>query len=609
MTATMSYRGPDGVGTLSSGPAALGHCMLRTTQEALEEVQPLANEDATVMLVMDGYLTNWEELRQSLTERGARLRTRSDAELVLRAYEEWGEDCPKHIDGEYSLLIWDERRQASFCARDHQGLRTLYYHWHNGRLVVASDIAAIIGVLAEHPRLNVGFLAEMMAEEWYSLTETLWVGIERLEPAHGMRVTRNGPQFSAYWTLPLEAPIRYPREEEYIEHYRHLLFDCVRRTSRSHRPLAFEVSGGLDSSSLFCVAERLLIDTKLLAPNIKGYTLKGPEGSAADEIKFARAAGAHVGREVEELPLFKPGLEWFAQYARQCWDVPGYPNGTMSVGLERRARQADCRAIVNGVGGDQWLNGSTLYYGEALESRKFFEFLQLAKDDTSIYGYKKTGEIVARSLLNSFLGETVKKHVRSIIHKRDVSAFWLSANTQNALLDRRRKYLERLRESGTGAAKVDKLLSPFGLFGLDIMSRQRALNGVEGRSPMLTRAFIEFSVASPERLRLQRGVTKAIHRKAMRGILPDLICDRQSKAEFSPAWEGLIATLAASLDGVLDAGPPLGLDPAGITKLREICDCDVSNMRYCWETLAIWLGHLFLKELEGFQNELEEKLE
>ena len=588
-------RGPDGIAIRSIGQTALGHCMLRTTEEALEEVQPLANEDAAILLVMDGYLTNWEELRLKLKERGVRLRTRSDAELVLRCYEEWGEDCPKHIDGEYAFLIWDERRQAAFCARDHQGLRPFYYHWHNGRLVVASDIAAIISVLPERPKLNVGFLAEMMAEEWYSLAETVWIGIERLEPAHSMRVTRDGPQRSAYWTLPLDVRIRYPREEDYVEHYRELLVDCVRRTSRSHRPLAFEVSGGLDSSSLFCVADRLQSDGKLLAPDIRGYTLKGPNGSAADEIQFARAVGTHVGREIDEVPLFMPGLTWFEQQARRDWDVPGYPNGTMSVGLEQRALAAGCRAIVNGIGGDQWLNGNTMYYQEAITERNFFRILQFMREDVPLYGLKETGEILFKSLLNSVLGEPLKKKIRAMRRKDGVSAFWLSADAQKTLIERRGVYLDYLRTSGLGAYKMGKLLSPFTLVALDLMARQRSRNALEGRSPMLMRSFIEFSATTPEWLRLQRGEPKAIHRRAMRGLLPDVVCDRQSKAEFSATWGSLRLELADSLSEIINEGLPLGLDPGGLRDLRGFYDCENEDLSYIWQTFAIWCGNTLLR--------------
>ena len=129
MTAAMSYRGPDGINHRVLGPVALGHCMFRTTSESLEETQPLANEDESLTLVMDGWLSNWEELRAELLAKSARLRTRADAELVLRAYEAWGADCVAHIEGDFAFVIWDARRCEAFCARDRMGNKPLFYCW------------------------------------------------------------------------------------------------------------------------------------------------------------------------------------------------------------------------------------------------------------------------------------------------------------------------------------------------------------------------------------------------------------------------------------------------------------------------------------------------
>jgi asparagine synthase (glutamine-hydrolysing) len=109
--------------------------MLRTTPESLEETQPLANEDESLVLVMDGRVDNWEELRKELLAKGARLRTRADAELVLRAYETWGRDCLARIDGDFALVIWDARKQTAFCARDRMGVRPFYFWRDNKRFV------------------------------------------------------------------------------------------------------------------------------------------------------------------------------------------------------------------------------------------------------------------------------------------------------------------------------------------------------------------------------------------------------------------------------------------------------------------------------------------
>jgi asparagine synthase (glutamine-hydrolysing) len=146
MTAAMPYRGPDGINHWVRASVALGQYMLRTTPESLEETQPLTNEDESLVLVMDGWLSNWKELRAELLAKGVRLRNRADAELVLRAYEVWGAKCLAHIDGDFALVIWDARSREAFCARDRMGNKPFAYHWDGKMLMFASELHAILAM-------------------------------------------------------------------------------------------------------------------------------------------------------------------------------------------------------------------------------------------------------------------------------------------------------------------------------------------------------------------------------------------------------------------------------------------------------------------------------
>ncbi|WP_298289304.1 hypothetical protein [Novosphingobium sp.] len=132
MTAAMDFRGPDGFHHHVGADFALGHCAFHTTPGSAEAPQPLFSEDRKFAVVMDGWLANPDELRAELESRKARVRGPSDAELVLQAYAEWGDDCANHLEGEYAVVIYDAYRRRAFCLRDHMGMRPLFYHW-NGR--------------------------------------------------------------------------------------------------------------------------------------------------------------------------------------------------------------------------------------------------------------------------------------------------------------------------------------------------------------------------------------------------------------------------------------------------------------------------------------------
>ena len=175
----------------------------------------------------------------------ALLRDRSDAELVLRSYETWGRDCLAHIDGDFALVIWDARQRTAFCARDRLGNKPFNYHWDGKTLSFASELHAILRLPWVKQELNEGMLAEVLADEWLSNVETLWIGILRLA-AGQVPVVGDRTRARHYWEPDLWATPPFKRDEEYIAHYRELLTDTVRRLARSIRPVACEVSGGLD---------------------------------------------------------------------------------------------------------------------------------------------------------------------------------------------------------------------------------------------------------------------------------------------------------------------------------------------------------------------------
>ncbi len=168
MAGAMQYRGPDGIRFWNREAVALSHCSIHTTQESKGETQPLLNEGESLVLVMDGWLSNWEELRQRLLLKQARLRDRSDAELVLRAYEYFGEDCLQFLEGDFAIVIWDSRRGEVFCARDRMGHKPFHYHWNGKTLAFASDLKPVLELpwVGEEP--NEAMVAEYLSVDWYS---------------------------------------------------------------------------------------------------------------------------------------------------------------------------------------------------------------------------------------------------------------------------------------------------------------------------------------------------------------------------------------------------------------------------------------------------------
>lgn len=594
MTAAMAFRGPDGIALWDDASAAIGHCAMNASQ-ATTTPQPLVSDDGLVALSFDGYLANCEELRTDLLARGARLHAGSDAELALRAYEAWGADFARYLDGEFAAVLWDGRRHEALCVRDHHGLRPLYWHWDGRTLIAASEIAAVLAALPVDPPPNQGYLAEIAADAFYSADETVWQGIMRLLPAHVLRADAGGVRLSEYWVLPTQVDILYRRDEEYFEHYHEVLSQSVRRAARSHRPLACEVSGGLDSSSVYCMAHLLQGQGRLAAPELRGYTLAGPPGSAAEETAFARIVGAHTGTAIAEYPLFLPPLDWFARRAAVDRDLPPLPNAAMSITLDEAAAADGCRVSLSGIGGDQWCDGTHYYYGELFDARDWARLLACYRADVRAGGLAQASGLFARLGPGALVPPRWRRALRSLLGRNPPFAppALLQPRFQRELAERRARYEAGFPEDYRASYKLRKLRHPIWSLVLDQGSRQRARSGLEMRSPMMSRAFIEFSARTPENLKLHGGISKYLHRHALAGILPPQIANRQTKAEFSIAYEGLFDSLRAAcqLRQAGDRGEVT--DPAQVAALFEAhFDQPIDERCYgeIWGTYVVNLG-------------------
>lgn len=592
VTGAMPSRGPDGVRHWCEGSVALGHCAMHATPGSADAPQPLANENASCVLAMDGYIASHEELRRDLVQRGAVLRGSSDAELILAAYETWGEAAPERIAGEYAFALWDAREGKLYAARDHQGLRPLFYHWTGERLVMASDVAGVLAAVDGEPEFDDEFLAQMAAHEWFTRDGTLWRGVKRVPPAHWMAFARGRVREGQHWHLPPPLSIRYKRDEDYAEHYRELLDTAVQQASRAVGPVGFEASGGLDSSALFAVAHRLGLD------GIRGYAMAGPKGSRADETRYIRALGDHLGRDISLHPLFMPGLEWFIERARADRDMAYYPNGAMTLDLYRAMARDGVRVAINGLGGDEWLGGNLDHYAESIQSLQWRQFTHSLKADANEIGMRKAARVAfrrgIRPLAKRWLMPSRGARERSIVRKFDAIP-WLTDKAREILV---KGVARREREiaAAAGGDTAKRLFNhPFNSILLDHASRLRSLAGIEGRSPLLSRDVVAFSAATTDAIRRRGGVRKYLHRMAMRGDLPEAILARTTKAEFRVSFDGVSTELEQYLKSNRSADVERLVTPAFEQNILTVFESDEVDPRAKW---IVW-SYLTAVDMQG----------
>lgn len=539
MTGAMSYRGPDGINHWVKGPVALGQCMLRTTPESLEEHQPLTNEDESLVLVMDGRVDNWEELRRELLGRGAVLRNRSDAELVLRSYEVWGRDCLTHIDGDFSLLIWDIRRQEAFCARDRMGIRPFYYWRDKANFVISSDFHAII-VLPESPRkINEGMIAEHLAVRVDNLKETLITGISRLQPASFLIADNIDIDEHKYWDIDCHAQIHYRHESDYAEHFIDLFRETVNRQLRSITTVGTHLSGGIDSSSVACIAA----STAGKGKGFDSFSLVFP-GQDCDEQVFIEAVNQKYGLRGNCIPCTPMPFEHYVEQISQFMDVCDAPNGAMSNPLRSLLQNQGIRVVLTGYGGDEWFGQSGHYYAHILKS---INVKALVRQFTFELKNGKSAQQLFNSFVYRGISPLIPENKRPLFRRawrwalrkppiaEDSSLGFVHPNlAARVSLSERMSLPERCPCDVDPAHRYTHGLLPLGwnVRGNEINDREIASYCLEERSPFHDRRMVEFAFALPEDQR-SRDSGKHIIRESMQGILPESIRLRNDKAEFS----------------------------------------------------------------------------
>ncbi|HTY24953.1 MAG TPA: asparagine synthase-related protein, partial [Desulfomonilaceae bacterium] len=258
MLQTMNYRGPDGSSIWNEGMLGLGHLILNSTPESLNENLPKSNETGHLIITADARIDNRDELMAELSITSELRKTIDDDKLILLAHEMWDEAAPEKLEGDFAYCIWDRVEKKLFCCRDTFGVRPLYYYLDDKIFAFASEIRPLLKLDGIPTRLNEVMVADYLIGMQDDQAITFYKGIFRLPPAHCITVDPHGVRIRRYWSPQLSRKLELNSDEEYAEAFRNLFVEAVRCRLRSVYPVATTLSGGLDSSSVTCVARDLL---------------------------------------------------------------------------------------------------------------------------------------------------------------------------------------------------------------------------------------------------------------------------------------------------------------------------------------------------------------
>ena len=328
--------------------------------------QPMTDGSGALWLIYNGEIYNYVELRAELEGKGHVFRTRSDTEVILAAYAEWGTECLQHFNGMWAFCLWDRRRGQLFCARDRFGVKPFYYCSDGRSFAFASEIKALLTASGAPATANTAMAYDYLALDLLDHTaETLIAGIQQLPPGHFLILDGRGQvAVQRYYTLPFttdDAPCDEPAIARLGVAYRELLTDAVRLRLRTDVPLGSCLSGGLDSSSIVCAMSELLSTAPSEA--VQRTFTAAYDDPACDERRFARAIVDATGVHADY--TFPQAAELWDEMLALTWhqDEP-FSSTSMYAQwcVMRAARRHGVTVMLDGQGGDELFAGYTMYY-------------------------------------------------------------------------------------------------------------------------------------------------------------------------------------------------------------------------------------------------------
>lgn len=548
----LSHRGPNHQEYQRSSVAGrmvwLGHTRLSVIDLTDSANQPMCSEDGRYVLLFNGEIYNYIELRDELCAAGATFHTTSDTEVLLKAWSIWGKNCLDRLDGMFAITILDKEDATLTCVRDPFGIKPFFYSIQNNNIYFASEVPAILELLPSRPAPDLQRAYDYLVHGDYDSSErTFLEGVHRLMPGHIMAfdVASGAVKFTRRWWTPKVEQTARLSFKEAAEEVREQFLQNIRRQLRSDVPLGAALSGGIDSSAIVCAIHHLEPELPI---HTFSFMASDPEIS---EEHWVNLVNQHVGAISHKVHA---SAEDLAKDIDDMIFAQGEPFGSTSIYAQYRvfklAKESGITVTLDGQGADELLAGYNGYPGyrllSLLSKGRLAAAFCFAKAWRSWPGrsYKMIALDFARSLLPDALYAGVR-----LFAGRNFEPSWLNAD----MLKEAGVRFTELRQKDGAAPRGRNLTHRLGTLlkyrGLPSLLRHGDRNAmrfsIESRVPFLSTGLCDLLYSLPEEYLVSpAGETKSIFREAMRGIVPDEILDRRDKIGFATpehAWLSEIA--------------------------------------------------------------------
>jgi asparagine synthase (glutamine-hydrolysing) len=572
MAGTLRHRGPDDDGfhvAEHEDGTAVGLGFRRLAIIDLESGnQPLANEDGSLRIVLNGEIYNFRELRAELDARGHRFATNGDAEVVLHLYEDHGPHCVERLNGMFAFALWDDAERRLLLARDRFGKKPLYYADLGGTLLFGSELKSLL----EHPdcphELDLGSLSRYLALEYVPTPRSIFEGVRKLPGGHVLQWHDGRVTVERYWDLDFGGDTAELSDDEYAAELRSRLRAAVRRRLVSDVPLGAFLSGGVDSSSVVAMMAR-----ELAPDTVKTFSIGFAERSF-DESEHARRVARHFGTDHHEETFTAAALLDVLPVVADVLDEPFADASVLPTYLLSRFTRESVTVALAGDGADELLAGYPTFAAERVA--RLYKVPRLLHEHAVV----PLAELLPVSTANFSFDFKVKRFLRGAAEPADRRhPAWLGSFTpaeQEALLEQTpedpfAEVRHAYARAPTGDA-LERLIYAYAKTYLqdDILvkvDRASMACSLEVRAPFLDVELVELLGRVPARLKLRGLTTKHLLKRAMADLLPQGIAGRAKKGFGIPVAEWLKTDLR---EPVLDELSPDRLRRQGLFAPEEV---------------------------------------
>jgi len=541
---SLAHRGPDGDGIHvdATGGVVLGHRRLAIIDPEHGK-QPMSTADGAVTVVFNGAIYNYLELRRELIAKGHPLHSHSDTEVLLYAYREWGDACVERFQGMFAFAIWDPSRGQLFCARDRVGIKPFNYFFDGKTLAFASEIKAILATGLVKAESSQAGLQDYLTFQFCLDDKTLFKNIQKLEPGHCMVAQIDGGKLSVqvrqYWDVSYEIDDTHD-EAWFVDHLAGLIEDATRMHLRSDVPLGAHLSGGLDSSTVVCLAADLLKGER-----IKTFTGAFPDGPQFDETGYAKTAAAFVGTDYQEiyiqggteLPQVLPKLMYYM-------DEPLAGPGLIPQYYVSKLAAQHVKVVLGGQGGDELFIGYARYlvaYLEKCLSGAIYETAHQSKYAVTLESIVpnlpllQTYKPMLQGLWKDGLFDTPDRRYFKLVDRSEGMSDLFSPALFEGGYSSFESFQRIFNREGLGS--MINQMTYFDLKGslpalLHVEDRTSMAASIESRVPLLDHRIVEFMARIPPNIKFAGGRMKHLFKEAVRNTVPSEIFERKDKMGF-----------------------------------------------------------------------------